>query len=651
MIIKSITLTNFRQYKGPITVNFSDESDKKVTVFIGDNSNGKSTLIQAFIWAIYNKEKLDLQFSSDVLNKDTLSHMYSGDVENVSVEVHLIHGGIEYIFLREQKYKCVDVGRVKKEDDTYKVWYIENGQTVRSSNPEVTKDKVLPEDLAEYFFFDGEHIKNLNEKKNLKKSLAKLLGLLPLQNAVNDLNKVVINIGQSIPMDGNTKLSSAIREEKRLSEELKTARDQLGTAKMLNDNAKQNFEHWQNKFSEIKAVGVLLERKNELLAEEKESTEKTNAALIACSKKFNSSFLRAMSVDLVEDTLKILDDIKEGDIADEAVPNMNAESVNFILKRQKCICGSDLRDHPELVKHIEELLNVLPPHSIGTELSVFKEQLEMFKDSYESSKDSFNSAVDVYYDTLEDLDGVQRKLADLDVKLKGVDADPYEDTKNEYNRAETEVKTSGNYLITCERKVKDAEKKLEDQKDDLTRLMDLDKKYEVPRTCREYAKRLSQDIERTRVLKEENMLRDFRVVLKEVFDKMYHGEREVSVDDNYDVSLLVPGVGETSISEGTGAVLGFAYVCTFLKMALDRMDEEEVGNERHALIMDAPTSTQDDKHIANVFSYTISVADQIILFINNKDWQYVKPVIGSQVDKVYDLNKKSEIITNIEVME
>ena len=94
--------------------------------------------------------------------------------------------------------------------------------------------------------------------------------------------------------------------------------------------------------------------------------------------------------------------------------------------------------------------------------------------------------------------------------------------------------------------------------------------------------------------------------------------------------------------------MGFAYVCALLRLALDQLDDPELASEPHSLVMDAPTSTQDDRHIANVFRYTISVTDQIILFINNKDWQYVKPVLEDKIGEVYELNKVSEIVTKVE---
>ena len=46
MIFKSITLNNFRQYKGKQVIEFSTDPEKNVTVIVGVNTSGKTTLIQ-----------------------------------------------------------------------------------------------------------------------------------------------------------------------------------------------------------------------------------------------------------------------------------------------------------------------------------------------------------------------------------------------------------------------------------------------------------------------------------------------------------------------------------------------------------------------------------------------------------------------------
>ena len=53
MLIKSITLNDFRQFKGNQKLEFSTDADKNVTVLLGDNTFGKTTILQAFNWCLY----------------------------------------------------------------------------------------------------------------------------------------------------------------------------------------------------------------------------------------------------------------------------------------------------------------------------------------------------------------------------------------------------------------------------------------------------------------------------------------------------------------------------------------------------------------------------------------------------------------------
>ena len=53
MIIKSITIQNFRQYKNENKIEFSTDPDRNVTIILGVNTSGKTTIIQAFNWCLY----------------------------------------------------------------------------------------------------------------------------------------------------------------------------------------------------------------------------------------------------------------------------------------------------------------------------------------------------------------------------------------------------------------------------------------------------------------------------------------------------------------------------------------------------------------------------------------------------------------------
>ena len=59
MLIKTLKMENFRQFRGKTKVDFSLDPEKNVTIILGDNTFGKTTLLQAFNWCFYGKVNFD----------------------------------------------------------------------------------------------------------------------------------------------------------------------------------------------------------------------------------------------------------------------------------------------------------------------------------------------------------------------------------------------------------------------------------------------------------------------------------------------------------------------------------------------------------------------------------------------------------------
>ena len=61
MKLQSITLTNFRQFKGSQTFDLTSDKLKPVTLLFGANGAGKTTLLNAFTWGLYGNMSEDVE--------------------------------------------------------------------------------------------------------------------------------------------------------------------------------------------------------------------------------------------------------------------------------------------------------------------------------------------------------------------------------------------------------------------------------------------------------------------------------------------------------------------------------------------------------------------------------------------------------------
>ena len=73
MKFQSITMNNFMRYKGQNVIEVSCEEKRNVTVVLGDNTVGKTTIAQAFRWVLYGAvltERGKQQEDYQLLNND-----------------------------------------------------------------------------------------------------------------------------------------------------------------------------------------------------------------------------------------------------------------------------------------------------------------------------------------------------------------------------------------------------------------------------------------------------------------------------------------------------------------------------------------------------------------------------------------------------
>ena len=91
MLLESIKLENFRQFRNE-SIDFAQGIDgKNVTIIIGENGTGKTTFAQAFFWCMYG----ETEFSDKVmLNKVVAADLKPGQEAKVQVTLKLRHGNV-----------------------------------------------------------------------------------------------------------------------------------------------------------------------------------------------------------------------------------------------------------------------------------------------------------------------------------------------------------------------------------------------------------------------------------------------------------------------------------------------------------------------------------------------------------------------------
>jgi DNA sulfur modification protein DndD len=152
--------------------------------------------------------------------------------------------------------------------------------------------------------------------------------------------------------------------------------------------------------------------------------------------------------------------------------------------------------------------------------------------------------------------------------------------------------------------------------------------------------------------------------INRIFNQMYHGTRQVTIDDKYKVKLLTR-VGDKNIStdesKGLEAVKNFAFISGLVDLARNKANDQgtpfsaEKNNlyvtEPYPIVMDAPFSNVDEIHISNIATILPNIAEQVILIVMKKDWEYAKQTMQDKVGAMYMISKvdNSDTYSKVEV--
>lgn len=190
MILERIVLENFRQFKGRQEIVFSDLRERNVTVVHAENGFGKTTLLNAVLWALYGSAGLDpddFENPESLIYEGLALHAKDRAKATTSVELTFKHDNDRYILTRELTL-VEQLNDPRSARLTLSV--MREGQTMKLDNPQRRIQAIVPDGIAKLLFFNGERINHLAMSKNSAKvteAIHQVLGLKLLKTTIEDL--------------------------------------------------------------------------------------------------------------------------------------------------------------------------------------------------------------------------------------------------------------------------------------------------------------------------------------------------------------------------------------------------------------------------------------------------------------------------------
>lgn len=456
----------------------------------------------------------------------------------------------------------------------------------------------------------------------------------------------------TMDLDGDEKARSALDMIHSSEAKREAIKEQIETCNSQVKQYEVRKEQLDSILRDNQTTATLQKKKEDLerrLNNERMTLESTTSMFF---REFSKGSLQLYAQPLLGRASDFLAAIK---IDDKGVRDLTAPTILELLKRGRCICGAELCEGNDAYKHLMDELNYVPPESIGNTVRHYREKLASFSRNADHTFESLTSRYQEIYRSKARIQEWEDELADISTQIKG------KDNMKQYETELLDVKGRLRDLSAKkERLIRDdatLKSEIERYKKVYDSLIAVSGKNKETMLLIQYAEEILDWLSTTYKEKESFIRDELEAKVNQIFEQMYHGHRRVSIDQRYQVTLLTTiedkevAAGE---SEGSNRVKSFAFIAGLVALAKEKLiasaGEEgfNLSSEPYPLVMDAPFSNADETHTANISKVLPEIAEQVIMFVMQKDWRYAEPVMASRVGKQYQLKKHSETYTVLE---
>jgi DNA sulfur modification protein DndD len=605
MKITEIELRNYKPFYGTVTAYPTTESKSPILLMQGKNDAGKTSFHSAFRFCLYGPEDPDERHN--LINRTAA---IEGDgVAGVSISFE--HGDEIFTVERMVEFSEVDEADDRQADNIYRVVRNANGDTVISQSDGTREyqmfiNRVLPENVADFFFFDAEELNRFEEShdEDVREAIETVLGIQEIENAISDLDKKKDDYEREF-----SKIQSTIEANQERKERLQEINDRLdeieGDGGEL-ESVREQIETTRGTLEDVRQKLADLDE----TAEKRERVTEINDELDEIDSKLSE---KADDRDEVrkEAGPMVAQNAAEVILHDYDVEGVSGEAdvINSLLtgNRSECICGEPLtREHREHLRNRWSRLQSEETRALS-EMQEICSKLDI----------NVDANLQKYQNTAQEIRRLETRCAELS------------EEKGELKEDIREIEEGAEERLTQRRdefksKIKDFESKkeqlnrevgrLEDEKNKLmTRInsqggaTNREKRFHsligLAERSRDAMKDIKEDlIKRRREEVEQHASETFL----ELTNRPDHYEG-LSITDNYELRIRSSGakrtIQEQAPSEGQKQIIAYSFIAGLSKYT----------TREAPVVIDTPIGRLDREHKNNLLTYYPKLSDQVLI--------------------------------------
>jgi DNA sulfur modification protein DndD len=625
-----LQLCNFRQFYGKTPVIRFASGKKNTTVVYGNNGAGKTTILNAFTWVLY--EKFTAAFASPELlvNQRAITEVNNNKAVECWVELQFERDRKLY----QLKRKCYASSRNQDNFIQYsqaKLFMLVAADDGRwyppLEPPEDIIEGILPASLHQYFFFDGERIDSFfraSKDNNIAEDTKELLGVKVLDRAIEHLKKAKKSLQEELQELGDAETKKLLQEqieseqecdriEQRISEivrEIKQLEKQKRTfsSQLLNSSGADQVQRLKSKL--IKQQKSIKHNLIEAKVNLKKLLSQTSHIIFLPS--INAKFLT-----LVQD-LRDRGQLSSG---------LKQEFIQQLLNQRRCLCGEQLTPETSAYKNVRSWLEKVEikdieesairletqTNNIEHQSAEFWQQIDQQQthinhqylelNHLESELEKINKQLRNYPD--RDIQKIQQNIETIEEKIQALTLEQGSSKQQKSDRAEQIIKLTQkiNQHKLTENKQTIAKNRLQATEESIARIIEV----------------------RTRLEQE------FRLALEQkvqaIFSFISFTPYTPKLSTNYELTLVENTSGvEVPVAASTGE--NQILSLSFIGGIIDRVREWSQRNtlmgpdsSTFPIVMDSPFGSLDRIYRRQVAKAIPELANQLIILATKTQWR------------------------------
>lgn len=662
MKLISIMLCNFRQFYGESIKLILASSATNTTVIHGNNGSGKTTLMNAFTWVLYEKFSPAFTSPEQLVNKRSLAEAEVNKPVPCWVEIIFEHDHKRYQAQRICRAYKNDTGMIEYgKSELYMKVVSDDGRWIHpEQSGEQIINRILPESLHQYFFFDGEKIEKIvrsDQRDEISEATKELLGIEVLNRGIKHLAEAKKSLESELQVIGNAETKELLQNKSKKDGELDKIEERQKEIHQELKNYDQLKQEINNRLLEFKGAEGLPQQRQNLQSQASSLQEQLGQANQSIKNAIATTGYTVLLTDVITDFRGIIDGLRD---RGELPTGIKQQFVEELLNRKRCICGTELITGENHYNHVASWMakaGVADVEETAIRLSVQVEEIaKKIPDFWQEIDDKQNKISG----WRKELSLTETQIEDINKKLRNFPNEDIQDLQKRLHDMQTKIDDLNRETGGNEQRISVVNKEIQELNKEINKKEMNEKKQKL---AQERISVTQEAVERLTEVKN-RLERHFRASLErrvqEIFNQISVTPYVPQLNSKYELSLIENTSGkEASVAASTGEnqILSLSFILGIIDSVRQWSQKNTFmgpDSSTFPIVMDSPFGSLDQISRRHIAEKLPQLANQLIILVTQTQWRgevatEMDKYIGRQYVLVYNSPKPEceESVINI----